>query len=819
MTFFGEDETTSLFPKRSFFMKKRGLRGVFRAIGITLFAIFALCALGFGILTVYAVTHVDYSGDELLFSAAKSESVTRFYVDSGSGDGELASYVPTEYRAVALGTVEKVWYSYDEISENVKDAFLAAEDRKFFSHHGFDAIRTARAALNQVTRAGATYGASTITQQVVKNISGDKEVTFTRKLSEILRAIHLEHRYSKEEIFEVYLNIVPMGDNLIGVGAASREYFGKEPSELTLAEAATLVGVTNAPSRYHPRLHPEASREKRNRVLYAMSDFGVIDEDTYRETIAEPLVVCRARTREKTVRSWFIETVLDDVARDLVLKLGMKRETLEKLLLSGGISIYTTMRPEVQGVLEETFSDLSGVPEGLHYAMVVTDSSTDTLAGIVGNVGKKEGNRLLNFATVPHTPGSVLKPLALYAPLLDEKRIHAGTVFDDVPLTFSERDGVYTGYPHNSPNVYDGLTPICEGLRLSKNTIAARLYEMRGAEAVYRTLYRDFGFDTLVRSRETAGGGRLTDLALAPLALGQLTDGVSLRRLTEAYSVFPAEGVMRRGRSYLAVYDKDGKLLYENKREEKRVFKETSARIMSQMLSRVVESGTAKGIRLAESVDTAGKTGTSGESRDRLFVGYTPYYTAGIWCGYSEGGKSVPKDAPSHLSVWDSAMKKIHHIRLSDVEEEKTLRFSTEGLVRREFCMDSGELYSDVCLLDPRGGRYMSTYFTEDNMPSALCDRHIAVAYDTSTGAVACPTCPSESVRMVALLRMPEREFPTEVIVSDAQYMYLCDSGTLPHRGDSYDVPYFIYALPPEFYCGRSAEKKQYNSSCYLHDD
>ncbi|HBJ19409.1 MAG TPA: hypothetical protein DDY70_06720, partial [Clostridiales bacterium] len=679
------------FSERSaFYMKAKRWHKVLFGIGITLLSLCLLFVLGIGALMLYAERHLDAAGDELLFRAARCGSVTRFYVDGGEGGGDLSSYVPTEYRSLSLGADEKFWYSYDEISENIKNAFLAAEDRKFFSHPGFDAVRTARAALNQVTHTGATYGASTITQQVVKNISGDREVTFTRKLSEILRAVHLEHKYTKEEIFEVYLNIVPMGDRLIGVGAASRDYFGKEPSELSLAEAATLVGITNAPSRYHPRLHPEASLEKRNRVLYAMLDFGVIDESVYRAACEEPLVVRAARSKEDSVRSWFIETVLDDVTHDLEEKLGMKRETLETLLMSGGLSVYTTMRPEVQSALEETFDTLAGVPEGLHYAMVVVDTQSNTLAGIVGNAGKKEGNRLLNFATVPHTPGSVLKPLALYAPLLNEKRINAATVFDDVPVAFSEREGVYTEYPHNSPNVYDGLTPVCEGLRLSKNTLAARLYEMRGAEAIYRTLYRDFGFDTLVRSRETAGGGRLTDLALAPLALGQLTDGVTLRRLTEAYSVFPSDGIMRRGRSYLAVYDGDGNLIYENPGEEKEVFSPSCARIMNQMLSRVVESGTAKGIRLADSVDTAGKTGTSGESRDRLFVGYTPYYTAGIWCGYSFGGKSVPREAPSHLAVWDSAMEKIHRARLSDVPEEKTLRFSTEGLVRREFCMDSG---------------------------------------------------------------------------------------------------------------------------------
>lgn len=800
-------------------MKRRGFQKVLIGVGIALLSLSVLFMLGVAALSLYAHTRLDTAGDELLFSAARCGSMTHFFVDGGDGTGDLASYIPTEYRALALGTEEKFWYSYEDIPENLKNAFLAAEDRKFFSHPGFDAVRTARAAWNQITHAGATYGASTITQQVVKNISGDNEVTFTRKLSEILRAVHLEHRYTKEEIFEVYLNIVPMGDRLIGVGAAAREYFGKEPSELTLAEAATLTGITNAPGRYHPRQHPDAAVQKRNRVLFAMLDFGVIDEEAYRLAIAEPLRVRPAPSREETVHSWFVETVLRDLGDDLETKLGMKRETLTALLRSGGLSVYTTMRPEVQEALEETMAALTGIPEGVHYAMAVTDSQTDALVGIVGNSGKKEGNRLLNFATVPHTPGSALKPLALYAPLLDEKRIHAATVFDDVPVLFTEQNGTYTEYPHNAPNVYDGLTPVCEALRLSKNTVAARLYEMRGAEAVYRTLVRDFGFDTLVRSRVTANGGRLTDLALAPLALGQLTDGVSLRRLTEAYTTFPAEGVMRRGRSYLAVYAHDGSLIYENPQEEKRVFSEATARIMNQMLSRVVESGTAKGIRLAESVDTAGKTGTSGESRDKLFIGYTPYYTAGIWCGTSDGTKSVPKEAPSHLTVWDDAMRKIHRARLAKIAEEKTLRFCTEGLVRREFCMDSGELYSDLCLSDPRGMRMMSAYFTADNLPCSLCTRHVAVRYDMQSGAVACPLCPTEDVGTVSLLRMPERKFPKEITVTDAQYMYFADSDTLARRGDSYDIPYFIYALPPDVYCGRSAGKKQYNSSCYLHDD
>lgn len=813
----GQDESTS-FSEGIFFMKKPLWRRLLLFFCICLLSFSACCVLLLFGFTLYTASHIDYRGDELLFSAARRGSVTHFYVNAEGACGTLSAYVPVEYRVEALGGEEKRWYSYDEISEYVKDGFLSVEDRKFFSHHGVDVGRTALAALNRITRRRPVFGASTITQQVIKNISGDREVTLERKISEILRALHLEKKYTKEEIFEVYLNIVPMGDNLVGIGAAAHSYFGKEPSELTLAEAATLVGVTNAPARYHPREHAEAAREKRDRVLSSMEDFGLIDRELCRAAQGTPFSVLPERSAGEKVHSWFLETVLSDLTEDLKRELGMGEESVRTLLLTGGLSVYTTLRPEVQSILEEELSSLSSVPKGLHYAMVVTDAQTDTLVGIVGNVGEKTGNRLLNYATVPRAPGSALKPLALYAPLLEEKRIHAATVLDDVPLAFREEEGTLMPYPRNTPNVYQGLITVTDALRLSKNTVAMRLYEMRGAERIYASLREDFLFDTLVRERKRSDGRTLTDLAPAPLALGQLTDGVSLRRLTEAYSVFPAEGVMRAGRSYLAVLDADGTLLYENRGKEKRVFSEACARIMNQMLSRVVEDGTARVITLRETVDTAGKTGTTSQSRDRIFVGYTPYYTAGIWCGYGDGTGSVPSDAPSHLALWDSVMQKVHRARLSSVKEEETLRFSVEGLERCEFCMDSGELFSDACLLDLRGDRSESAYFTADNRPSEVCSAHVILPYDFMTMAVACRDCPAEWVRPAALIRVPPRSFSMEITVTDAQYVFRGESEALSRRGDSYDIPYFYYILPPEEYCGRSEGKKQYNANCYLHD-
>lgn len=799
-------------------MKKPLWHRLLLVLSLCLLAVCLCCALVLAACTAYVAARIDYTGDELLFSAARRGSMTHFYVNADGACDDVRAYRPVEYRIEALGGEEKLWYSYDEISEDVKNAFLAVEDRKFFSHHGVDWVRTARAALNRLTRRRPLYGASTITQQVVKNISGDREITLRRKLTELLRARHLEKKYSKEEIFEVYLNIVPMGDKLVGIGAAARSYFGKEPSELTLAEAATLVGVTNAPARYHPRRHPEAAIEKRDRVLASMADFGMIDEALCRRTQEMPLSLTEDADAEERIPSWFTETVLDDVCEDLQKELGMGEESARKLLSTGGLSIYTTLRPEVQEILEDRFENMSGLPQGLHYAMVVTDSATDTLVGIVGNVGKKDGARLLNYALAPHAPGSALKPLALYAPLLNEKRVNAATVFDDVPLSFIQTEDGLREYPRNAPNVYQGLITLSDALRLSKNTVALRLYEMRGAERIYTSLREDLYLDGLVRTAQTEDGRVLTDLAPAPLALGQLTRGISLRRLTEAYSVFPAEGIMRRGRSYLAVFDADGRLLLENKKNEARVFSAECARIMNRMLSRVVEDGTARGITLGEIVDTAGKTGTSGESRDRIFVGYTPYYTAGIWCGYADGHSSVPSEAPSHLAVWDDVMRRVHAACLADVAEEDTRRFSAEGLLKCEFCMDSGELFSDACLLDLRSSRAASAYFTEDNRPKEPCRTHVVLPYDRMTMAVACGSCPAEWVVPIALIRVPTRSFPKEVTVTDAQYVYRGEGAALPRRGDSYDIPYFYYMLPPEEYCGRSEGKKQYNSYCYLHD-
>ena len=797
-------------------MNKRN--SLFVKIGAIIIVLSLIILILFGVLNIYIESNIDFSLDEKLFLSNKSTNLTKFYYDASLGCGE---YTPKELSSIEPIGNKKVWYSYGEICDNVKDAYICAEDRNFFEHSGVDYKRTAFALVNHIFHLKPKFGGSTITQQVIKNISGDDDPSISRKLKEIIRATHIEFSHSKEEIFELYLNIVPMGEGIAGVGLASQCYFGKMPNELTLAESATLVGITNAPARYNPHSNPEACEKKRNNVLYSMLECGKIDENEYKDAVSEPLSVLDKVDDQSNIDSWFIETVCDDLCKDLAFKKGISSAAARLLIINGGLSVYTTENPLVQGVLESYFENAANFPtaisDGLDYSMVICDSRSGNLLGIVGGRGKKQANRIINNALTPHTPASTFKPLALYAPLINSGQISWSTVFDDVPLSFGkDNDGNYICYPHNYPDVYDGLTTVSDAIRVSKNTVALRLCNMLGKRNVFENLKSNFGFDTLVEKKILDNGKILTDIADSPLALGQLSYGVSLRKLTEAYTVFPNEGVLSEGRSYIAVYDSEGNCLIDNSAKSKRVFSTEAARIMNQLLSLVTESGTAKKVTLKYSIDTAGKTGTSSGDKDRLFIGYTPYYTAGIWCGYTNQSKAIGNQSISHIEIWDGVMKAVHNSSVKDLDNLKS--FSTEGLEYLPFCKDSGKVYTEKCSLDPRDERLGFGYFMENNKPQELCDRHILCLYDEETNAVACPHCPTENLKIIALLDIPDRSFPIEICVTDAQYVWRKISEEAKH-GDSFDIPYFEYTLEDGEYVGRSKGKKQFNSYCYLHSE
>lgn len=802
---------------------------------VTAMTVFGICAFS------YVYYHIDYTTDEMLFSLARGSHTTRFYYhdphaasEGGVGNAtdilpsvSLQSVLPIGYRAVEWegqrihGGSNSIWCEYQDIPQAMKDAFVAIEDKRFFQHEGVDWLRTAKAAANYLLHFDGRFGGSTITQQLIKNISSDDDISITRKIREMCRALHLERTHSKQEILELYLNIVPLSQGCVGVGAAAELYYGKSVCELSTAECAAIAAITNSPVRFDPYTAGENNRARRDLILRQMLAEGMLDQAGYEAAVKEVPLLEPLPERREPVYDWYIETVVSDVIRDLMQEKGLSFDAAERLVYGGGLQIYTQMDAAVQKTLTAFFEDLSNFPSacqnGLCCAMVICDPYSGDLLGIASSVGKKKENRILNYgADVLRAPGSALKPLSIYAPAIEENLISWATVTDDVPLRFIKGDNGYTAWPHNSPMVYSGLTDVKDAVALSKNTVAVRVFEKLGPERSYAYLQR-MGIDTLVRSRASVHGGSVTDLAAAPLALGQLSDGLSLRSLTNAYGTLANGGEYYPSRSYSVVLDGRGDLLLKKEAAGERIFSKETACIMTELLQGVTSYGTGKTLKLDELLDTAGKTGTSGEGRDKWFVGYTPYYTAGVWCGYADGNTAVADSlSHTHLSVWDAVMQRLHRPYTASAKEPRA--FSTAlRVVRRSYCKDSGLIPCEACRKDPRGNRIATGYFKAGTEPRQICNCHVTVLYDEGGGGVARDGCPREQVKEIGMLHLPARAFPVQVYVSDAQYGYRELGEVLPSEDG--DRPFFSNLLAPGEHIGisRTADGKQFNSTCPLH--
>ncbi|MBO5909387.1 MAG: penicillin-binding protein, partial [Clostridia bacterium] len=307
---------------------------VFSFLFISIAFLFLLVLL---LVFFYVKRNIDFSSDEELFISSKNFESTVFYANSGT-DGE---YVPII--SENTGSLKKSYALIDEIPESLKKGFIAVEDRRFYEHCGIDLKRTILAASNYLFKREKIFGASTITQQVIKNISGDNEIKLSRKFSEILRALHIEKCFGKDEILEVYLNIIPMSEEIYGAKEAAKCFFGKELSNLSVAQIATIIGVTNAPTAYNPYSNPDNCLKKRNSVLSVMFSEGVIGKNEYDKAMAEELSVIPKETREDRYDSWFTEAVIDSVSADLAKEKGISVNASRLLIVSGGYSIYTTM--------------------------------------------------------------------------------------------------------------------------------------------------------------------------------------------------------------------------------------------------------------------------------------------------------------------------------------------------------------------------------------------------------------------------------------------------------------------------------------------
>jgi penicillin-binding protein 1A len=792
------------------------VRNAFLIIIISIIAIATVAGVTLGI---YVASISEREIDEGIFDLIRENTASKIYYYES--DGAKRSGDATELETQELfGGYRSIPVDYVEIPEDLINAFISIEDKRFFEHKGVDWKRTVGAALNYIMRFEGSFGGSTITQQLIKNVTERDEYTLERKIQEILWALDLETKMSKEEILQNYLNIINLSNGCYGVGAAADYYFSKWLDELTLFECASIAAITNNPSYYDPRRNPENNRQRALLILSQMYGQGYIDGEAYELAKNEELKLNIKSNGASEINLWYVDMVLEDVINDLMTQKGYTRAMANMAIYRGGLKIYTAMDYQLQLLVEKYYSNASnfgGVDgsDGQQSAIILIDTQNGDILAVAGAIGEKRANRLQNFATSTVRPaGSVIKPLSVYAPALEEGIITWSSVYDDVPINFGNGNEPIA-WPKNANGVYRGLTNINYAVEHSINTVTVRVLEDLGLEKSFDFLYNKLGMKSLIDERVLDDGRVISDIDYAALALGQFNYGVSVREISAAYSIFASGGIYNGSRSYHKVTDALGNMILENKYHGEAVVSEETATIMHEMLKNVVKKGTASSLSLKKTVECAGKTGTTQKNFDRWYIGYTPYCIGGVWYGYE-----YPKELDSSTSgicvrIWDEIMSRVDKIYSARGEFLEIPESENIGLF--EYCKDSGKLVGEACRRDARGDRSEQGYFVLGTEPSEKCDCHVLVPYDRAEGGVASEWCYAADVEYVGMIKV-ERNFPTEIYISDAQYVWReLPDDVMPETSPS--LPYFNNLFGEDEYCGISYGATQFNRYCRAHFD
>ncbi len=641
----------------------------------TVIGILALAGLG-----IWAKTALDGTVDEgALLSGDRTTRL--YYYDEKGNEIELTGERLSGYE-------NALWCPLEEMSPHLIDAFISIEDKRFYEHAGIDWIRTG-SAIWQYLRGNGSFGGSTITQQLVKNLTGDSERSVRRKVEEILRAADLERKLSKEEILEQYLNVVNLAQNCYGVRTAANAYFSKEPAALDVQESATIAAITNNPAKFDPIRHPENNRERRDVILREMRMQEKIDEASYLQaSSAETQLLVNERSLSGRVKSWYADMVVNDVIAALVAQKGMSEAAASKMVYCGGLRIYTAVSPEFQKIVSDYYENEENFPlhEGGKRAqsgLLLVDPHTGDILAVAGAVGKKSSNRVQSFATDSKRPsGSVIKPLSVYAPALSRNLITYGTVFDDIPLNFKENGAPW---PRNAPNIYRGLTTVNTAVKHSVNTVSVEILQKLGMQNSYRFLTDKLGFYSLSEKN---------DLGAAALALGQQHTGVTLREIVGGYTALANDGVYTGTRSFYRVLNSKGEELLTNGDRSVRVLERADAAVLTMMLRGAVQEGTGRALTLKSVTDVAGKTGTTGKNCDKWFVGYTPELLCGVWYGHEYPAPLSDVKGNPALHIFDAVM---HGVLAQRAPQRIQFETPADVVVVR-YCKDSGKLPCEACL-------------------------------------------------------------------------------------------------------------------------
>lgn len=728
------------------------------------------------LLLVFVVTLTIFSGIFMAYINSTMRGKVEVYLDEFETkvSTELYSQDPDTgewvmYQTLYLNSENRIWTDLEDIPKYLQKAAIAIEDKRFEKHHGVDWKGTTRAIVYTLFGKNV-QGGSTITQQLVKNVTGDNEVTVKRKITEIYRALELEKRYEKDEILEAYLNEVFFGQSCYGVVTASRMYFNKDVSDLTLAECASLMGITNNPSMYDPTLSSwtrENNRERQLTILGAMLEQGKISQEEYDEAKAEDIVFSNGFTisgkyvgsdgtatdpepdetttddtespedeEEPAIKgrySWFTEAMIGDVADALVEKYGITDKVRDNgttytayeqawdMVHGKGYKIYTTQNPKYQKIAEDVCYDLSNIPytssytnsageqveDQLQIALTIVDPTNGYVVAMIGGAGEKQADRVWNWAVNARQCGSAIKPLSTYAPALDDGTINGASVIDDYPMLLNG-----DVWPRNDNWRYQGLMPLHLALRQSLNTCAVRTNLAYGVDRSYEFLVNKLGFENLTYTDSQQVGN---------MALGGFEKGVTTEEMAAGFATFVNEGVYTKPRTFVRVEDANGNVILENEAKSTVAMKNTTAALMNSLLQEASLQGTGYQAQFP-GMHIAGKTGSTNSNKDRYFAGYTPYYSCAVWAGYEHNQRIVASGNPCAV-IFQKVMKAIHE----DLPDKDF--FSCAGLTSVAVCADSGMLASENCALDVRGSRVYTALVAADNAPTSVCTMHTAPSY------------------------------------------------------------------------------------------
>ncbi len=683
-------------------------------------------------LTIYVLNFADTDTTVSLDKTVVSSNISKFmYENPDYDENDENSEEYLLYYALKSSTKKVQWVDIEEIPQYVQDAFVYTEDERFMSHDGVDFKRTFAAIVK--TLLGYQEGGSTITQQTIKNVTGDSADSGTagveRKMREIFRAFNVEKVYTKEDILQAYLNIIPLGDgqqDIIGVQAAANYYFGKDVTELTIAEAASLAGMTKSPTACNPNTNPERNRVRQEYALKNMLDNGRLSDDEYQEALAEELVVTadasyssrqdvdEAEIENQGVTSYFMDDAIDETIEMISEKKGIDYEDALQELYGGGYTIYTTVDIQMQEKIEKEMQDASNFQNGwveednLLSGFIVMDYEGNVKATVGSRAEKTTSLGWSNVTDAKRSPGSCIKPIASYAPALEQDLMTYSTLFTDKPITITQ-DGVETQWPVNysetgaSSNWSYNNYCTWQMLMKSLNTCPAQLIQQMTPEYSWNFLKEKLDITTLTDD----------DINYSPVTVGGLTNGLKLEELVGAYMIF-GNG----GKKYTVTYvskieDADGNIIYEKNDGYTQAISESTAYVMNKMMQKVVteSEGTGRYAKLNNTV-LAAKTGTSSDWMDLSFVGCTPDYVSGVWIGYDDHS-TIPTSSYQNIgAIWKNIFGDI-----AESEEDHDFEMP-DTVVEASYCTKTGLLASKSCSSTDTG------YYKETNVPSYCYGGH-----------------------------------------------------------------------------------------------